>query len=96
MNFAFFLVPPIIHVPNQLVGAPLGTDVDLECFVEASPKAINYWVKETGKNDTNYKKIVNRYFTLYCKSFVHISPDSTIFFRCSSEQNLKVIIYLFM
>lgn len=40
--------PPIIHVPNQLVGAPLGTDVDLECFVEASPKAINYWVKETG------------------------------------------------
>ena len=32
-------------MPNQLVGAPLGTDVTLECFVEASPKAINYWVR---------------------------------------------------
>ncbi|KAI4488075.1 hypothetical protein M0804_004923 [Polistes exclamans] len=39
-------VPPAIHVPNQLVGAPLGTDVVLECYVEASPMSINYWVKE--------------------------------------------------
>ncbi|XP_015181634.1 PREDICTED: lachesin-like isoform X2 [Polistes dominula] len=38
--------PPSIHVPNQLVGAPLGTDVVLECYVEASPMSINYWVKE--------------------------------------------------
>ncbi|XP_033323952.1 lachesin [Megalopta genalis] len=38
--------PPVIHVPNQLVGAPLGTDVALECFVEASPKSINYWEKD--------------------------------------------------
>ncbi|XP_076174215.1 lachesin [Ptiloglossa arizonensis] len=38
---------PVIHVPNQLVGAPLGTDVVLECFVEASPKSINYWVKDS-------------------------------------------------
>ncbi|XP_044574320.1 lachesin-like isoform X2 [Cotesia glomerata] len=38
--------PPTIHVPNQLVGAPLGTDVALECFVEASPKSINYWMKD--------------------------------------------------
>ncbi|XP_071582844.1 lachesin isoform X2 [Temnothorax nylanderi] len=38
--------PPVIHVPNQLVGAPLGTDVILECFVEASPMSINYWVKD--------------------------------------------------
>ncbi|EFN87755.1 Lachesin [Harpegnathos saltator] len=39
---------PVIHVPNQLVGAPLGTDVVLECFVEASPKSINYWVNDKG------------------------------------------------
>lgn len=32
-----------MHVPNQLVGAPLGTDVQLECFVEAHPRAITYW-----------------------------------------------------
>ncbi|KAK0168928.1 hypothetical protein PV327_002684 [Microctonus hyperodae] len=40
------IIPPVIHVPNQLVGAPLGTDVSLECFVEASPKSINYWMKD--------------------------------------------------
>ncbi|XP_017772621.1 PREDICTED: lachesin-like isoform X3 [Nicrophorus vespilloides] len=40
---------PVIQVPNQLVGAPLATDVTLECFVEASPRAINYWVKKTGE-----------------------------------------------
>ncbi|KAK9723215.1 Immunoglobulin I-set domain [Popillia japonica] len=37
---------PVIQVPNQLVGAPLGTDVTLECYVEASPKSINYWVRD--------------------------------------------------
>ncbi|XP_042865342.1 lachesin-like [Penaeus japonicus] len=34
---------PQMHVPNQLVGTPKGTDVRLECFVEAHPKAITYW-----------------------------------------------------
>ncbi|XP_066154485.1 lachesin-like isoform X1 [Euwallacea fornicatus] len=40
---------PVISVPNQLVGAPLGTDVTLECYVEAFPKSINYWVRDTGE-----------------------------------------------
>ncbi|XP_072157670.1 lachesin isoform X2 [Bemisia tabaci] len=38
--------PPQIQVPNQLVGAPEGTDVTLECYVEAHPKSINYWLRE--------------------------------------------------
>lgn len=44
-------VHPVIHVPNQLVGAPLGTDVTLECYVEAFPKSINYWVRDTGMSN---------------------------------------------
>ncbi|XP_048517098.1 lachesin [Dendroctonus ponderosae] len=55
---------PVIHVPNQLVGAPLGTDVLLECFVEAFPKSINYWVRNTGEmivSSTKYDvKVINR------------------------------------
>uniref|UniRef100_A0A1B6DBF6 Ig-like domain-containing protein n=1 Tax=Clastoptera arizonana TaxID=38151 RepID=A0A1B6DBF6_9HEMI len=43
INFA-----PKIKVPNQLLGAPLGTDVQLECYVEAYPNTINYWVKYNG------------------------------------------------
>lgn len=44
-----FTVHPIIQVPNQLVGAPIGKDVTLVCNVEASPRAINYWQKDNGK-----------------------------------------------
>ncbi|XP_049766341.1 lachesin-like [Schistocerca cancellata] len=44
VNFA-----PSVRVPNQLLGAPLGTDVQLECFVEAFPNTINYWVKNRGE-----------------------------------------------
>ncbi|KAK2704391.1 lachesin-like isoform X2 [Artemia franciscana] len=40
--------PPSIHPSLQLVGAPSGTDVMLECTVEASPKAISYWAKSNG------------------------------------------------
>lgn len=40
---------PVIQVPNQLVGAPTGTDVTLECYVEASPRSINYWVRDSGE-----------------------------------------------
>ncbi|CAH0592374.1 unnamed protein product [Chrysodeixis includens] len=40
---------PVIQVPNQLVGAPLGTDVTVECYVESSPKSINYWVRDSNE-----------------------------------------------
>jgi len=61
-----FTVPPVIHVPNQLVGAPLGTDVVLECFVEASPMSINYWVKDPKGEITFAKK---KYFRTACLLF---------------------------
>ncbi|XP_044741043.1 lachesin-like [Chrysoperla carnea] len=35
---------PMIWVPNQLVGAPAGTDVAIDCHTEAYPRAISYWV----------------------------------------------------
>nr|CAH7724131.1 unnamed protein product [Callosobruchus chinensis] len=35
---------PMIYVPNQLVGAPLGTDVTVHCHAEANPRAISYWM----------------------------------------------------
>lgn len=44
-----FTVAPAIKVPNQLLGTPLNTDVQLECYVEAFPNTINYWVKNRGE-----------------------------------------------
>lgn len=50
MNHLFRVaVRPLIKVSNQLVAAPVGSNVDIECDVEASPKAMNSWFKDTGK-----------------------------------------------
>lgn len=51
-------VHPMIQVPNQLVGAPSGTDVTLHCSVEASPKAINYWTRQSGEFIPNILPLV--------------------------------------
>ena len=37
----------MIWVPNQLVGAPAGTDVTIDCHTEAYPRAISYWVYDS-------------------------------------------------
>lgn len=46
VEFLFFTVHPVINVRNQLVGSPFEKDVTIECNVEASPKSINYWIKD--------------------------------------------------
>ncbi|XP_045586284.1 lachesin [Procambarus clarkii] len=40
---------PIIQVPNQLIGSPYGSDVTLECKVEASPKPVTFWQNSQGE-----------------------------------------------
>jgi hypothetical protein len=42
-------VRPLIKVSNQLVAAPVGSNVDIGCDVEASPKAMNSWFRDSGK-----------------------------------------------
>lgn len=53
-NFRFvynIIIPvaPVIRVTNQLVGAPLGTNVRLECYIESFPSSINYWLDVEGE-----------------------------------------------
>ncbi|XP_016840239.1 neurotrimin isoform X2 [Nasonia vitripennis] len=38
--------PPMIWIPNQLVGAGEGQQITLECISEAYPKSINYWTRD--------------------------------------------------
>nr|XP_024216779.1 lachesin-like [Halyomorpha halys] len=55
---------PVITVPNQLFGSPLGTDLQLQCFVEAFPLSINYWIKNGGEmllHGSKYSIMENRY-----------------------------------
>ncbi|XP_042870202.1 lachesin-like [Penaeus japonicus] len=49
---------PVVKVDNQLIGAPLETEVEIQCQVEAYPHAINYWAKDNGEillNGTKYQ-----------------------------------------
>ncbi|XP_032673685.1 lachesin-like isoform X2 [Odontomachus brunneus] len=39
---------PLIKVSNQLVAAPVDSDVLLQCYVESSPKALNTWHRNNG------------------------------------------------
>lgn len=38
----------MLWIPHQLVGAPLGYSVTLECYTEAHPTSLNYWAREDG------------------------------------------------
>lgn len=77
-NYSFISVYPVIQVPNQLVGAPLGTDVTLECNVEASPKSINYWLRDTGMYN------LNKLLKLLCVNYLlNISDVAYVLFMYS-------------
>ncbi|KFM77193.1 Lachesin, partial [Stegodyphus mimosarum] len=47
---------PKIRVPNQLVGAASGTDVTLECRLEASPAPLTSWIRNDGIMLLNNRK----------------------------------------
>ncbi|KAF6214843.1 hypothetical protein GE061_009586 [Apolygus lucorum] len=49
---------PVVKVPNDLFGAPVGTDVSIQCNVETSPKALNSWFKETGEKLMDSSKYI--------------------------------------
>ncbi|XP_014204982.1 lachesin-like [Copidosoma floridanum] len=40
--------PPMLWIPHQLVGVPLGYTITLECHTEAHPTSLNYWTKDDG------------------------------------------------
>uniref|UniRef100_A0A1B0ARW7 Ig-like domain-containing protein n=1 Tax=Glossina palpalis gambiensis TaxID=67801 RepID=A0A1B0ARW7_9MUSC len=87
-------VHPVIQVPNQLVGAPLGTDVQIECHVEASPKSINYWIKDTGEmivSSSKYhvqelsKSMYETKMTMIVRNF---HKDDVGSYRCIAKNSL--------
>ncbi|XP_055389359.1 lachesin [Condylostylus longicornis] len=51
--------PPMLLIPHQLVGAPEGFNVTIECFTEAHPTSLNYWTRGDGPiiHDSNKYKV---------------------------------------
>jgi len=48
VRFVIIPVPPMLLIPHQLVGAPEGFNVTIECFTEAHPTSLNYWTRGEG------------------------------------------------
>ncbi|KAK8385617.1 hypothetical protein O3P69_016413 [Scylla paramamosain] len=40
---------PVVKADNQLIGSPIGKNVEIECHVEAYPRAVNYWERDNGE-----------------------------------------------
>ncbi|CAH0562373.1 unnamed protein product [Brassicogethes aeneus] len=85
---------PLIQVPNQLVGAPVNTDVTLQCHVEASPKAINYWTRESGEMIIPNDKYVmtdinNSYYSVQMKLIIRRFHKSDLGgYKCISKNSI--------
>ncbi|KAL1465490.1 hypothetical protein WDU94_005057 [Cyamophila willieti] len=42
------IVPPLIVIPSQLIGAKSGAPLTLDCHVESFPNPISFWTHENG------------------------------------------------
>ncbi|KAL1122099.1 hypothetical protein AAG570_003505 [Ranatra chinensis] len=82
----------MIWVPNQLVGAPAGTDVTIECNTEAYPRAISYWVYDgimllpTRKYLTKINE--NSYRTYMKLTVRNLTSKDFGSYRCISKNSL--------
>ena len=45
-SFFSISVHPLINVYEELIITRLGSTVTLQCTIEASPKAVHFWVKK--------------------------------------------------
>ncbi|XP_054290041.1 lachesin-like [Macrosteles quadrilineatus] len=83
---------PMIWVPNQLVGAPVGTSVTIDCHIEAFPRAISYWVYDnvmllpTSKYGTETSE--NSYRSHMKLTVNNLQPRDFGTYRCISKNSL--------
>lgn len=85
--------PPMIWIPNQLVGGLNGGDVGLECHTEAYPKSINYWTTEKGEMITSGDKYtaitVGSSYQVHMKLKIHyLEEDDFGSYRCIAKNSL--------
>jgi hypothetical protein len=82
----------MIWVPNQLVGAPAGTDVTIECNTEAYPRAISYWVYNDIMLLPNRKFVTktneNSYRTYMKLTVKNLTTKDFGSYRCISKNSL--------
>ncbi|GFY54673.1 ig-like domain-containing protein [Trichonephila inaurata madagascariensis] len=83
----------MIWIPNQLVGANLGSNVTLECNTEGYPESINYWsrhesemISHGGKYDVIFK--VTTYKVNMILTIRHVVHNDYGTYRCFARNSL--------
>jgi hypothetical protein len=82
----------MIFVPNQLVGAPTGTNVTIDCHTEAYPRAMSYWflgdemILSTDKYTTNIME--NSYRAHMRLTIRNLTASDFGSYRCISKNSL--------
>ncbi|XP_042896244.1 neurotrimin-like [Parasteatoda tepidariorum] len=85
---------PMIWIPNQLVGAPLSSNILLQCNLESHPKSVTYWIKGDGmmvlsnnKYRTEVQPIVlyKVHLNLYISS---LEPEDYGSYTCVAKNSL--------
>ncbi|XP_012141765.2 lachesin isoform X2 [Megachile rotundata] len=83
---------PLIFVPNQLVGAPAGTNVTIDCHTEAYPRAMSYWFLDDVMILSNEKyttEITENSYRSYMKLTIrNIQKEDFGNYRCISKNSL--------
>ncbi|KAG0429057.1 hypothetical protein HPB47_023993, partial [Ixodes persulcatus] len=85
---------PMMWQPNQLVGAPLGTDITLECNLETHPRGMTFWEREDGTmliSNTKYDSLVletGPYRLLLRLTIRNLKPDDFGVYKCVSKNPL--------
>lgn len=84
MTIFFFSsqVAPSVRAPSQLLGAPLGSDVQLNCQVEASPSPVTVRKRSLdSKIQSFHRRFSDFFFSLFLfENFV------TILMKCSLKK----------
>lgn len=89
----FLTVPPVLWIPNQLVGAPLGRDVTLDCHTEAYPSSINYWGRRSNEmiisNDKMQVKTKEKTYKTHMRLTIkNLQPQDFGVYTCFSKNSL--------
>ncbi|XP_050698504.1 lachesin-like isoform X2 [Eriocheir sinensis] len=85
---------PVIHVPNQLIGVPLGSTATLVCNLEASPKSIQYWTRDSGEmiiTNNDYQvseKLTNYYMTTMTLNITAFQRQHAGVYLCTAKNSL--------
>ncbi|XP_016962310.1 lachesin isoform X2 [Drosophila biarmipes] len=84
--------PPMLLIPHQLVGAPEGFNVTIECFTEAHPTSLNYWTRGEGPiiHDSHKYKVeatvgLPAYKTHMKLTIINVSSGDDGIYKCVAK-----------